>query len=187
METVQGVKLKKGDTVVFPITHIDAVKNENGDNLSKHLTGLLSGKADSSHSHAIYDITDLQSTLNDKANSSHSHLSAKTNYTKSGNTIALPSCDSSGSIQICYGTNVGLSSNAGSVEIKLPTGGNYIVFDWGFTFTGDYTALPTHKYQHSYTDGDYTRTFLAGGSVCAKCESQQTIKVSSFFVVYAKV
>ena len=69
MATVQGVKLKKGNTVVFPITHINAVKNESGQNL----TTVLSGKANSSHDHAISDITNLQNTLNGKANSSHTH------------------------------------------------------------------------------------------------------------------
>ena len=34
----------------------------------------IAGKASSSHTHAINDITNLQATLNDKANSSHTHL-----------------------------------------------------------------------------------------------------------------
>ena len=55
MATVQGVKLKKGNTVVFPITHINAVKNESGQNL----TTVLSGKANSSHDHAISDIIQM--------------------------------------------------------------------------------------------------------------------------------
>ena len=44
----------------------------------------LNGKANSSHTHAISDVTNLQSVLNEKANSSHTHsISQITNLQKS--------------------------------------------------------------------------------------------------------
>ena len=42
------------------------------------LTEVVSGKANSSHSHSISNITNLQSTLDDKAASGHTHSNATT-------------------------------------------------------------------------------------------------------------
>lgn len=130
MATVQGVKLKKGGTTVFPITHINAVKNENGKNLSEHLTGLLSGKANSSHNHAISDITNLQNTLNGKSDSDHTHSYAPIpTYVvqKGSDSVTLPPM-SIGQITL---VNVYGSGNGG-LCVYLPSGGKYAVIEnWG--------------------------------------------------------
>lgn len=86
MLTINGVAYKFGDTVTTPNTEYDTLTaNEistgtatigkliSAKLLKDAIDNAISGKADTVHTHAISDVTGLQSALDGKANSSHSH------------------------------------------------------------------------------------------------------------------
>lgn len=179
MATVQGVKLKKGGTVVFPITHINAVKNENGQNLSE----VLNGKANSSHSHddKYYPKSDidskvstLNSAVNGKANSSHSHYVINNSVSEDWYTtdwdeetmkITLPKCEV-GKIQITSFTRGGYEQEYDGEVYFANDGGTYIVLDSDKT-SGSYGSL------------------IAGGNCCSYFDvSQENI---TFTIIYSRV
>lgn len=75
VSTVNGTELHKAPTDTAVATYV---------------TGLLSGKADSVHSHAISDVTGLQTALDGKAASSHTHTASEiTDFTSAARTAAV--------------------------------------------------------------------------------------------------
>ena len=80
LESLRGPRGPKGDTgtiimdTVLTTTSTNAVQNQ-------AIARAVNGKADTTHTHSISDVTTLQTTLNGKANTSHTHNDLY--YTKS--------------------------------------------------------------------------------------------------------
>lgn len=140
MATVKGVKLMKDGEMVFPITHINAVKNESGQNLSN----ILGGKANSSHTHDDRYYTEseidskvsaLNSAINGKANSSHSHSSYQvaTNFGSDTSGTKTLASISVGQMGYFY------YNMTGSGSVRLPSGGTYLVMSFIKPNDGNYT------------------------------------------------
>lgn len=150
MATVQGVKLKKGGTVVFPITHIDAVKATNGDKLSKYLSdnyntkseisNFLNGKADSSHSHddKYFTETEVLNMLSGTETSSKS-------YTWSFFNGASFSLDALPNIGVVYTITINatyLGYSGATNVIKSPASGKHVILGVSHSRTNDHSYTP---------------------------------------------
>ena len=170
MATVKEIKLKKNGAMVSPVVLIDSVKNLDGTKYEDTVTSALNGKANSSHSHAISDVTNLQSTLNGKADSSHSHdyvtLTDKSCTTSNSNQITLTSLNKGEWLSINCRTNPpndeGSNSSSNRRYIQLPSGGKFVLIVSEQETSSLVSDIKSgiyaggHIFDNSYDDG-YTR------------------------------
>ncbi len=183
MASIQGVKLMRDGNMVFPITHINAVKNESGQNLST----VLGGKANSSHTHddryyteAEIDskVSSLNSAISGKASSSHSHIAYSTSVTKdSGSRFTLPSCTTAGEIRLVRVSNLGMGDFSGYISLYAPSGGTYMVLEWGYrTDQGG-----AYDYRQRYD------CYFSGNAKIDDIGIEEGEYITSFYCLYAKI
>ena len=75
--TANRVLISNGSGKVAVASSVSSTELGYLDGVTSHVQTQLNGKAASSHTHTIAQVTDLQSTLNGKANSSHTHTASQ--------------------------------------------------------------------------------------------------------------
>ena len=175
MATVKEIKLKKNGAMVSPVVLIDSVKNLDGTKYKDTVTSALNGKASSSHSHAISDITNLQSTLDGKANSSHNHddkyftetevlnmlsgtETSSKSYTWSFFNGASFSLDALPNIGVVYTITINatyLGYSGATNVIKSPASGKHIILGVSYSHTNSDSYVPNLTNINEYISKGY--------------------------------